>query len=235
MSNLDNILFFDIETVPGHSDFSELSEEGQELFVKKNQRFYTEELTDEEMYAQRAGILSEFGQIVCISIGVIHTLSEKKNIRVKSFYGEDEKMLLQEFVLFLHDQPQYSILCGHNVKEFDIPYVARRCIIHGISLPTQLQLWGKKPWEIAHLDTMDMWKFGDYKHFTSLKLLCHVLGVPSPKDDIDGSQVANVFYIEKDVKRIATYCEKDVVATIQVFLRLREYEPVDPKFIHTGL
>jgi uncharacterized protein YprB with RNaseH-like and TPR domain len=111
------------------------------------------------------------------------------------------------------------MLCAHNGKEFDFPYIARRMIIHKIPLPEKLKLFGKKPWEIAHIDTMEMWKFGDYKHYTSLKLLTKVLGVPSPKDEIDGSEVARVYYEEKDIKKITSYCEGDVIAIAQVYLR----------------
>ena len=113
------------------------------------------------------------------------------------------------------------LLCGHNAKEFDFPYIARRMIIHGLKVPAKLNLMGKKPWEVPHLDTMEMWKFGDYKHYTSLKLLTHILQIPSPKDDISGADVAQVYYRDNDIDRIARYCEKDVVAVAQILLRLR--------------
>ena len=172
----------------------------------------------------RAGIYAEFGKIVCISVGFINERGTGRELRVKSFAGEDEKALLTDFAKLLNshfDLPD-NLLCGHNGKEFDFPYIARRMIINGISIPKILDLTGKKPWEVAHLDTMQMWKFGDYKNFTSLKLLAHVFGIPSPKDDIDGSQVGAVYWEENDIDRIVTYCEKDVVTLVQVYLALSQ-------------
>ena len=143
--------------------------------------------------------------------------------------------ILKDFSNLLQNhfsQPQH-VLCGHNTKEFDFPFIARRMIINNIQIPPKLNLFGKKPWEVPHLDTLELWKFGDYKHYTSLKLLTNVLGIPSPKDDIDGSEVANVFYIEKDIDRIVTYCEKDVIAVAQILLRLRREDLlVEEEIIH---
>jgi uncharacterized protein YprB with RNaseH-like and TPR domain len=153
---------------------------------------------------------------------------------VTSFWG-DEKKILNDFsnLLNTHFNGTQHLLCGHNAKEFDIPFIARRMIINGIALPNKLNLFGKKPWEVPHLDTLELWKFGDFKHFTSLKLLTKVLGVPSPKDDIDGSEVARVFYEEKDIDRIITYCEKDVIAVAQIFLRFRREELlIEDEIIH---
>jgi len=224
--NFENILFLDIETVPEVEDFNDLLEEKQELFALKTQYQRKDEFTSEEFY-ERAGIWAEFGKIVCISVGYFTKFnSENREFRVKSLIGE-ETTILQNFKGLLNNhfnKPQH-VLCGHNGKEFDFPFIARRMIIHQIELPEKLNLFGKKPWEIAHLDTMDMWKFGDYKHFTSLKLLTNILGIPSPKDDIDGSQVGAVFYKEKDVKRIADYCEKDTIAVAQLLLRFNN-EPL---------
>lgn len=225
--NLESILFLDIETVPEHKDFSELSETKQALYEAKTAYQRKDEVSPEEFY-ERAGIWAEFGKIVCISVGYINFKGSERKLRIKSFYGE-EKDLLIEFKQLLenHFNSAKHLLCAHNGKEFDFPYIARRMLIHGISLPNLLQLFGKKPWEVPHLDTMELWKFGDYKHFTSLKLLTEVFGIPSPKDDIDGSQVRGVYYDEGDIDRIITYCEKDVIAIVQLFLRFRQEELLD--------
>ena len=216
-----NILFLDIETIPETENFSNLSEEKQELFALKTQYQRKDEFTPEEFY-DRAGIWAEFGKIICISVGFFSSFDTKKVFRIKSFYGDDEVIVLNEFkeLLNKHFSRVNHLLCAHNGKEFDFPYIARRMIINQIDLPKKLNLFGKKPWEIPHLDTMELWKFGDYKHYTSLKLMTHILGIPSPKDDIDGSQVAEVYYKEKDLERIVKYCEKDTVAVVQLLLRL---------------
>jgi uncharacterized protein YprB with RNaseH-like and TPR domain len=218
---LNNILFLDIETVPEEDNFNALDAEMKTLWEQKTQYQRKEEYTPEDFY-ERAGIWAEFGKIVCISVGYFANKSDIRNFRVTSFFGE-EKKILKDFSALLdnHFNGAQHLLCGHNAKEFDIPFIARRMIINQIVIPAKLNLFGKKPWEIPHLDTLELWKFGDYKHFTSLKLLTKILGIPSPKGDIDGSQVAHVFYVEKDIDRIVTYCEKDVIAVAQIFLRLR--------------
>lgn len=218
---LDQILFLDIETVPETENFDSLDEEMQQLFEAKTayQRKDGEEVSQ---FYNRAGIWAEFGKIVCISVGYFVFKKGDRQFRTTSFYG-DEKVILSDFsnLLNTHFNQSYHVLCGHNAKEFDFPFIARRMLIQGVLIPEKLQLSGKKPWEVTHLDTMEMWKFGDYKHFTSLKLLTKILKIPSPKDDIDGSQVADVFYKEKDIDRIIVYCEKDVVAVAQVFLKFK--------------
>ncbi len=231
--NLNNILFLDIETVPETANFSELDSDMQALYEQKTQYQRKDDFSAEEFY-DRAGIWAEFGKIVCISVGFFVIKGDARNFRVTSFFGEEPK-LLKDFNNLLNNHfngPQH-LLCGHNAKEFDIPFLARRMIINGIAIPDKLNLFGKKPWEIAHLDTLELWKFGDYKHFTSLKLMCKVLGIPSPKGDIDGSQVGHVFYVEKDIDRIVTYCEKDTIAVAQIFLRLRREELlIEEEIIH---
>ena len=219
--NLDDILFLDIETVPLHQQYSELSAEAQMLWEEKTRYQRKEEFSAEEFY-DRAGIWAEFGKIVCISVGYFSFRHQQRTFRVTSFTGE-EKDLLEDFSRLVneHFSRPNKLFCAHNGKEFDFPYISRRMIINGIEIPQKLQLFGKKPWEIPHLDTMEMWKFGDYKHYTSLKLLAHILGIPSPKDDIDGSEVRNVFYNEGDIDRIATYCEKDTITVAQILLRFR--------------
>ncbi|PIQ18288.1 MAG: 3'-5' exonuclease [Flavobacteriaceae bacterium CG_4_8_14_3_um_filter_34_10] len=219
--NIENILFLDIETVPLHKNYEEVDDTAKQLWEHKTQYQRKDEFTAEEFY-DRAGIWAEFGKIVCISVGYFVLKGDVRNFRVTSFFGEEIK-LLKDFknLLETHFNKPQHVLCAHNGKEFDFPYIARRMIINRIGLPFKLDLFGKKPWEVAHLDTLELWKFGDYKHFTSLKLMTHILGIPSPKDDIDGSEVRDVFYIEKDIDRIVSYCEKDTIAVAQVLLRLR--------------
>jgi 3'-5' exonuclease len=218
---LDHILFLDIETVPEQEHFESLDAEMKDLWEHKTQYQRKDEFTAEAFY-ERAGIWAEFGKIICISVGYFVMKGDVRNFRVTSLIG-DETKILNDFknLLANHFEPPQYLLCGHNIKEFDIPYIARRMIINNIALPQKINLFGKKPWEIPHLDTLELWKFGDYKNFTSLHLLTKILHIPSPKGDIDGSQVAHVFYVEKDIDRIVTYCEKDVIAVAQVFLRLR--------------
>jgi uncharacterized protein YprB with RNaseH-like and TPR domain len=219
--NIKDILFLDIETVPETQNFDQLDVLKQELFSKKTAYQRKEDITSEEFY-ERAGIWAEFGKIICISVGFFDLHSEKPALRIKSFFGQDEKQILIDFKGLINkyfSKPDH-VLCAHNGKEFDFPFIARRMIIHSIALPEKLQLFGKKPWEVAHLDTMEMWKFGDFKHYTSLNLLTNILGIPSPKEDIDGSQVAKVFYEDQDLSRIVKYCERDTLAVAQVYLRL---------------
>ncbi|SDK76118.1 hypothetical protein SAMN04488034_101375 [Salinimicrobium catena] len=222
--SLKNLLFLDIETVPENASYEDLSEEKKKLWELKTQYQRKEEFTAEEFY-DRAGIWAEFGKIICISVGYFAFQGELRTFRITTFHGE-EKQLLQQFKNLLEDhfsRPQH-LLCAHNGKEFDFPYIARRMLIHNMELPVKLDLFGKKPWEVPHLDTLELWKFGDYKHYTSLKLLCNVLNIPSPKDDIDGSEVRDVYYSDQNIDRIITYCEKDVLAIAQVVLKLRQEE-----------
>lgn len=230
---LDNILFLDIETVPEEVSFQALDTTKQTLFETKTQYQRKDDFTAEEFY-DRAGIWAEFGKIICISVGYFTLKSDIRHFRVTSFFGEETK-ILKDFSNLLNNhfsQPQH-LMCGHNAKEFDFPFITRRMIINGIQIPQKLNLFGKKPWEVPHLDTLELWKFGDYKHYTSLKLLTNVLGIPSPKDDIDGSEVAQVYYVEKNIDRIITYCEKDVIAVAQIILRLRREDLlIDDEIVH---
>ena len=219
---MNNVLFLDIETVPQKEYWSELPEITQELFSKKTAYQRKEVITPEDFY-ERAGIWAEFGKIICISVAYFTNDSKERNLRVTSFSGDNEQQILIDFkqLLDTHFNKSYHVLCAHNGKEFDFPYIARRMIVHQIELPEKLNLFGKKPWEVPHLDTLHLWRFGDYKHYISLSLMAHVLGIPTPKDDIDGSQVARVYYEEKNIDRIITYCEKDVITIAQIVLRLR--------------
>lgn len=225
--NLEHVLFLDVETVPEQPSFENLSQETQTLWDLKTQNSRKPEVSPSEFY-ERAGIWAEFGKIICISAGYFTFKKGERQFRVTTFFG-DEKKLLQDFANLLntHFNHPHHVLCAHNGKEFDFPYIARRMIINQIAIPSKLNLFGKKPWEIAHLDTMEMWKFGDYKNFTSLRLLTHVLGIPTPKDDIDGSEVGHTYYVLNDIDRIIKYCEKDTIAVAQILLRMRREELLD--------
>lgn len=225
--NLEHVLFLDIETVPEYEDYNQMTNEKKELWAQKTAYKRQDNFTPEEFY-DKAGIWAEFGKIVCISVGYFNAKGDMRNFRVTTFFG-DEDILLKEFknLLTIHFASPKYVLCAHNGKEFDFPYIARRMVINRIDLPPKLNLFGKKPWEVPHIDTMELWKFGDFKHYTSLKLMTNVLGVPSPKEDIDGSMVRGVFYIDNNIDRIIKYCELDVIAIAQVFLRLRNEELLD--------
>lgn len=216
---LEHILFLDIETVPEAARFSDLPAIKQKLFADKTQYQRKDEIDAGDFY-ERAGIWAEFGKIICISVGYFVPVEGTRSFRVKTFSGNEEEILLSfKKLLEGHFNRPEHLLCAHNGKEFDFPYIARRMIIHNISLPEKLNLFGKKPWEVAHLDTLELWKFGDFKHYTSLDLLTNILGIPSPKQGIDGSRVAEVYYAEKDLEKIIEYCERDTVAVAQLLLR----------------
>ncbi len=220
--DLKNVLVLDIETVPQFSTFEHLTVNWKDLWAHKMKHLIKDSVTAADTY-ERAGIYAEFGKIICISVGAFFKDKDDLKFRIKSFYGDDEKNLLQEFSEML-DKNYYKdehTVCGHNSKEFDFPYIARRCLINGIPIPGILDNSGKKPWEVKLLDTMEMWKFGDYKSFTSLKLLAALFGIPSPKDDIDGSQVGNIYWQEKNIERIKIYCQKDVVTVAQLLLKFK--------------
>jgi predicted PolB exonuclease-like 3'-5' exonuclease len=231
--NYNKILFFDIETVPLTYEFKDLEERAQGLWDRKT-RFLQERdnLSPDELY-EKAGIYAEFGKVVCISMGFVLQKEGETQIRVKSIANENEKILLQEYIDLLnsyYNTPDF-LFCAHNGKEFDIPFLCRRILINGLKLPFILNVAGKKPWEIKHLDTMELWKFGDFKNYTSLDLLTYIFNIPTPKDDMDGSQVAKVFYEEKNLDRIIHYCEKDVIATIQLFRKYQGDSIIDEEFI----
>jgi uncharacterized protein YprB with RNaseH-like and TPR domain len=224
MISLSNILFIDIETVSQYEHFEDLPEKSKELWVKKAEgllRNNKDELTAETIY-ERAGIYAEFGRIICISCGIILGSGEQKTMTVKSFYGHDERKILGDFCEMLAKWTPGSqkYLCAHNGKEFDFPYLCRRMVINNECIPEILSISGKRPWEVNHIDTMDMWRFGDYKNFTSLNLLSHVLNIPTSKDDIDGSMVGLVYWKENNIERIVHYCQKDVITMAQIYLRL---------------
>ena len=218
---LHRILFLDIETVSLEAHFEELTKNEQLLFEKKTAYKRKEGETPGDFY-KNAGIWAEFGKVICISTAMLIEQEKASEIVLKSFYGGDERQVLTDFKLFLAENfnSKVHLLCAHNGKEFDFPYLARRMLINQIALPEILNLFGKKPWEIRHLDTMDLWKFGDYKHYTSLDLLANVFGIESPKKEMKGSDVNEIYYGSHDLTRIVKYCERDAVTVLKVYLRL---------------
>lgn len=229
---IENIIFIDIETVPQFCDADDAPDSIQNLWEKKAKFLVKQNETPSDIY-QKAGIYAEFGKIICISIGLVINGNKEQNFRVKSFYGDDEKKLLQEFISLLNEKfnDKKFVFCAHNGKEFDYPYMARRILINELQLPEMLDLAGKKPWEVPHLDTLELWKFGDYKSYTSLELLAFVFGIKTPKDDIDGSQVADVYWKEKNLNRIVVYCQKDIVTLALVLLKLKGIKQFLPEQI----
>ena len=221
---LDNLLLIDIETVSEHPTFDELNEDWKHLWEEKVQRSLPEDTTAAQFYPMRAGVMAEFSKVVCISIGHFKREGKAVLLRLKSFYGDDEKILLQDFIAALQKMEANNnkwSFTGHNIKEFDIPFICRRLLINGLVIPPFLDFQNMKPWETNMVDTFQYWRFGDYKHYTSLKLLAAALGVPSSKDDIDGSMVGEVYWAEKNLERIVTYCQKDVVTTGNIILRFK--------------
>ncbi|TCD10538.1 3'-5' exonuclease [Pedobacter frigidisoli] len=221
--DLSQVIVLDIETVPQYSCYDDVPPYLQELWEHKTYFQRKPDQGADEFY-ERAGIFAEFGKIICISLGIFSYQNKSYSLRIKSIAGHDEREILQQFSNLMDKQIPTLKFCAHNGKEFDYPYLCRRLIVNGIEIPIQLQISGKKPWEINHLDTMELWKFGDYKNFTSLNLLAAILNIPTPKDDIDGGQVRQVYYEEQNLDRIVTYCQKDVVTTAQVLLKFKGME-----------
>ncbi len=221
--DLTKILVLDIETVPQSETFDALTDTWKDLWLKKAQSLKKEEgQTDLDVYP-RAGIYAEFGKIVCISCGFFVREGNQYGFRIKSFASTDESEILKQFIQLVNHHfsgPGFS-LCAHNGKEFDFPFIARRCLLNGLPIPQPLNIAGKKPWEVNLLDSMELWKFGDYKSFTSLVLLASAFGIPTPKDDIDGSMVGMVYWKEKDLERIQVYCQKDVITVAQILLKYK--------------
>jgi predicted PolB exonuclease-like 3'-5' exonuclease len=221
---LEKFLFIDIETVSQSENFHFLNEDWKQLWEEKVIRTLPEDVSVEEYYPQRAGVMAEFAKVVCISIGYFKKEANNYQLRIKSMYGHDEKELLQSFIQTVNQLEASNnkwSFTGHNIKEFDIPFLCRRLLVNGLPIPNYLDFQNMKPWETNLVDTFQYWRFGDYKNFTSLKLLAAALNVPSPKDDIDGSMVGEVYWKEKDLERIAIYCQKDVVTVANIVLRFK--------------
>ncbi len=228
---LSTVLFLDIETAPMVYNYNALDDNIKQLWDSK---FRYQQSEGPEAQYQKAGIYAEFSKVICISVGFFN----EETFRIKSFFGHDERQLLQEFAILLntHFNRKENLLCAHNGKEFDFPFLCRRMLINNVKLPKTLNIAGKKPWEVNHLDTMELWKFGDYKNYSSLSLLATIFNIPTPKDDINGADVARVYWEEKNLERIVTYCQKDVLTVAQLLLRFMG-EPLieDKNIIHTEL
>ncbi|MFT7589394.1 MAG: hypothetical protein ACI959_001612 [Limisphaerales bacterium] len=224
-AKIEDLLFFDIETAPVAGSFEELSPELQAIWMAKEDKKRPEEVTNPaDWFFDRAGISAEFGRVVCIAIGYFNRGQDGLKLRIKTIAEPDEAILLQDFQQLLDRftaSKDNFRLCGHNIKEFDIPWLCRRMLINNVPIPSLLDVSGLKPWEIVHLDTLELWRFGERRNFTSLRLMAEILGVPTPKDDIDGSEVGRVFWEEMDLDRICTYCAKDVKAVADLVLRLK--------------
>ena len=228
----DNILFLDVESVPQFASYDEIPEPFKRLWDKKSSYFRKQDETAADVY-QRAGIYAEFGKIICISTGMLGFRNQIPCFRIMSFAGEQEAIVLADFISLLDriSQVREVFLCAHNGKEFDFPFIARRCLINRLSLPELFETAGRKPWEVKYLDTMELWKFGDHKHFTSLELLAALFEIPSPKTDIDGTMVADVYYKEKDISRIIRYCQRDVITIAQLMRRFKGESLLSPDVI----
>ncbi len=236
---LKNILFLDIETVSSVEKFEQLSPRMQDLWTKKSQKLKNEaELNAADMFFERAAIYAEFGKIIAIGVGgvYLHNETNETCLKVKSLFADSEKELLNIFAQLIHNHSAKDnlILCAHNGREFDFPYLCRRLLINGIKLPDVLNISAKKPWEVLHIDTLEFWKFGDYKNYTSLDLLSAVFDIPSSKSDIDGSQVNKTFYKDNDLEKIARYCKEDVVVLVQLYLKLNGREIIKEENILRG-
>ncbi len=224
--NIRHLIFIDIETVPQFSSHEQLSRAMKELWAAKHSSLRTENESLEDGYLKRAGVYAEFAKIICISIGYFHQEKGKpgKQFRTKSFYGDNEKKLLEEFLVVIKrsfDDPESFHFCGHNIREFDIPFICRRLLINNLPFPSMFDISGKRPWEMYDVDTLQLWKFGDYKNYTSLKLLAEVLGIPTPKEQIEGKDVCRVYWQEKGLNRIVEYCQKDVITVARLLLRFK--------------
>jgi 3'-5' exonuclease len=225
VEHVKNILFLDIETVACTADYQAMSERLKTQWARKASYIRKSEISDEDLFHERAAIYAEFGKVIVIGLGFFVVEEGKVVFRAKALQAHDEKALLEEFIQVLQHFPTHVRLCAHNGREFDFPYLCRRLIVNHLPLPPALDISGKKPWEVGHIDTLEMWKFGDHKHFTSLDLLAAILGVASSKTDIDGSMVNQVYYQNQDLEKIARYCLQDVVVLAQVFERLSGREP----------
>ena len=229
--NIYDLIFIDIETVPQFSSHEQLTPAMKELWAAKHSFLRTENETAEDGYLKRAGVYAEFAKIICISIGYFRADKETKQrtFRVKSFYGDDEKMLLEEFTSLINKNFSFERFhfCGHNIREFDIPFICRRMLINQLIFPDLLDVSGKRPWEMQNIDTLQLWKFGDYKNYTSLKLIAEVLSIPTPKGDIEGKDVCRVYWQENGLQRIVEYCQRDVITVARLLIRFKgDTQPV---------
>ena len=227
-SELNKVIFLDIETVPQQKEFELLNEEQKKLWEQKakfDSAYKSGEISLSDTY-QRAGIYAEFGKIICISFGYVALEKGQRELRIKSISDKEEKNLLSKLLKLIEGFDKETLLCAHNGKEFDFPYICRRLLINGLRIPKILDLQNKKSWEVKHLDTMELWKFGDYKHYTSLDLLANIFNIESSKKEMDGSMVGKVYYEENNLKKIVEYCELDVWVLANVFLKLNSMDTI---------
>lgn len=237
VSELKDVLFLDIETVAITNDYNALDERLKTQWARKAGFLKREDSqTDEDLFHNRAGIYAEFGKIICIGVAKLVQLeSGEVGLRTKAYYGHDEAAVLTDFKAMLERlDPMYEKLCAHNGKEFDFPYICRRMLVNGMPLPSLLNLAGRKSWEVPHIDTMELWKFGDFKHYTSLDLLAAIFNIPSSKSDIDGSQVNKVYHVDGDLDKIKNYCLRDVIVLAQLYLKMKCFDLVKPHNIQMG-
>lgn len=223
LENLDlgNVMALDVETVPQYRNYQELPEHWKKLWDKKSALKYPNQLPHESY--SNAGIYAEFGKVICVSLGLFSRWGKAYQLKIKSYCGQDEKKLLTDVADALDKfvKSPIQLLLAHNGKEFDFPYLSRRMVINQVKLPIVLDTAGKKPWELNHLDTLELWKFGDFKAYTSLELLAAAFDIPTPKDDIDGSMVSGIYYNDGDLERIKTYCEKDVATLARLMVKFK--------------
>jgi predicted PolB exonuclease-like 3'-5' exonuclease len=239
VKHLRNILFIDIETVSQVSHLDLLDERLKGLWLKKASYLQnTDNLSDEDFYLKRASIYAEFGKIICIGIGgIFFDDNQEPTLRIKMIGGDSEADILGQFktIIEKHKAAANLMLCAHNGKEFDFPYICRRMLVNGITLPRILQVSGRKPWEINHLDTLDLWKFGDYKHYTPLDLLACIFDLPECKIEASGDQINHLYYIEKDIPRIERYCAEDVKVLTQLYMKMNSWPLINENNIEVVL
>ncbi len=235
MKATKNTLFIDIETASGQKDFALLSNKMQALWLRKAKSLPNPlSVSLEDLYFERAALYAEFGKIICIGMGFLYQDKEKGIcFKVKTIAGDNEEELLSRFISFINDtyKNKELSLVAHNGKEFDFPYLCRRMLVHSLEIPKQLQLQGKKPWEVVHLDTMELWKFGDRKAYTSLELLTEILGIGEAKSNLSGDKVNETYYKEGNLMVIEEYCKEDVVLVAQLFLRFNFQKKIEPSNI----
>ena len=233
---LNQLLVIDIETACSHPSYADLPETWKTLWEEKVSRNLPEGINADEWYGARAGVMAEFARVVCVSMAIFTGSAEKPGLKLRSVSNADEKQLLTELVSVLENLKNAGrnfCFAGHNIREFDIPFLCRRMIIHGITIPSCMDFQNKKPWEVNMVDTFQYWRFGDFKNFTSLKLLAAALSLPSPKDDLDGSMVSPLFWErdpaiqQQNLERIVAYCEKDVLTTANIIMRFRNESPIE--------
>lgn len=239
VKQLKNILFIDIETVSQQAHFDALDSRLKQLWLRKAKYFQnTDNLPDEDVYLKRASIYAEFGKVICIGIGGIYfDDNDEPTLRIKMIRGESEAEILKQFktIVEKHKAGTQLMLCAHNGKEFDFPYICRRMLVHGIALPKVLQVAGKKPWEVPHIDTLDLWKFGDYKHYTSLDLLAMIFDIPDSESEVSGDQINHIYYIEKDIAKIERYCANDVKVLTQLYMKMNNWSLINETHIEVIL